>query len=592
MTNTIRKGAEFLVTEISENEVFTPELLSDEHKQMADTTRQYVNEHILPDLEKIDLQDFKVVLHHMKTLGELGLFAVDIPEAYGGLDLDKVSSVVIVENIAPSGSFSVIFSAHTGIGTLPVVYYGTEAQKEKYLEKLATGEYIGAYCLTEPNAGSDALSSTSSAKLSENGKYYLLNGTKQFITNAGFADLFTIFAKIDGEQFTAFLVERNFPGLSIDVEENKLGIKGASTCAVIMDNLQVPVENILGTIGKGHKIAFNILNFGRFKLGAAVVGASKSALMESLKYANQRKQFKVPISSFGAIQEKLTCMVGQIFAAESLIYRIAGILDHRIETLDINSPDYYSEYEKSIEEYTVECAIAKVFCSDILADVVDHMVQIYGGYGYVQGYPAERYYRDERINRIFEGTNEINRLIITGTILKKAEKDLIPLKSAAMQAIENLITPDFEEPDEETPFAQELDLLNHLKQIFLIIAGSAVQKFGPAIKKEQEVMLAVSNIVIQIFSLESSILRAKKVIEDSTEVKKTLLLDVVKYLSFTTTEIISSEAKKAAFYLEEGDNLQILLSGIRRYSKYNARGLLESSRNLSLQSIKMENYPF
>ncbi len=592
MNEKIRKGSEFLIADISEQEVFVPEEFSDEQKQMGETTRKYVTDSILPDVEEIDEQNFDLVVNHLKQLGELGLFLVDAPEEYGGLELDKVTSALIAENIAPSGAFSVVFSAHTGIGTLPLVYYGSKDQKQRYLEKLITGEWIGAYCLTEPNSGSDAMGAKSTAKLSGDGKHYILNGTKQFITNAGYANLFTVFAKIDGDKFTAFLVEREHPGLTIDQEEKKLGIKGSSTCALIMDNLRVPVENLLGEIGKGHKIAFNILNVGRFKLGAAVCGASKSAIRESVIYAKERKQFKLPIASFGAIQEKLCDMTTQTFASESMIYRIAALMDQKLETLDKKSPTYYQEYEKSIEDYTVECAISKVYCSDVLAFAVDEMVQIFGGYGYVKGYPAERYYRDERINRIFEGTNEINRLLIAGTILKKAEKNILPIQQAAMQAGENLITPDLDEIDLDVPFSGEKVLVRNLKQIFLIVSGFAVQRYGEKISFEQELLMAAANIAIQLFALESAVLRAAKIYEQANENKKKLLRAITKSLAFEIAELLSAQAKKAAFFLEEGDDLMMLLSGIRRFTKFDASGLLESKRFVAKSVIEAEKYPF
>ncbi|MBC7195734.1 MAG: acyl-CoA dehydrogenase family protein, partial [Deferribacterales bacterium] len=434
MEKKLLKGAEYLLTEVSKDDVFTPEDFSDEQKQIAETTEEFVTNEVMPDIEAIDQQDFDKVVAHMKKSGELGLLMIDAPEEYGGLELDKATSMLVAEKIAPSGSFSVAYAAHTGIGTLPLVYYGTKEQKDKYLEKIITGEWIAAYCLTEPGSGSDALGAKATATLSEDGKYYILNGTKQFITNAGFADLFTVFAKIDKEHFTAFLVERTFEGLELGPEEKKMGIKGSSTRQVILNNCKVPVENVLGEIGKGHKIAFNVLNVGRFKLGAAVNGAAKYALSEGIKYANERKQFNLPISKFGAIKEKIADMTAYVYASESLIYRLAGLLDDKLATIDKNIDNYYEEYQKGIEEYAIECSISKVFCSDVLAKVVDEVVQIFGGYGFIQEYPAERFYRDERINRIFEGTNEVNRLLIPGMMLRRAMKGELPFQKEAMKA--------------------------------------------------------------------------------------------------------------------------------------------------------------
>jgi alkylation response protein AidB-like acyl-CoA dehydrogenase len=592
MSGKIIKGAEYLVVGVNKDDIFAPEEFSDEQKQMADTAKQYIQNSVLPDIEEIDKQNFELVVEHLKECGELGLFMIDVPEEYGGLELGKVTSTIISEKIGPSGSFSIAFSAHMGIGTLPLVYFGTAAQKERYLEKLATGECLAAYCLTEPNSGSDALSAKSTAVLSDDGKYYSLNGMKQFITNAGFADLFTIFAKIDGKHFTAFLVEKDFEGISIDKEESKLGIKGSSTCAVNMDNLKVPVENLLGQIGKGHKIAFNILNIGRFKLGALTVGAAKAALVESVKYANERKQFGVSIGSFGAIKEKLACMTADIFASESVIYRIAGHLDQQLNTLEKGTEDYYQEYEKSIEEYSVECAIAKVFCSEIFAKAADETVQIFGGYGYVKGYPAERIYRDERINRLFEGTNEINRLIITSNVLKKAIKGELPLQEATAKAFEALKVISTDRIAEEGPLAIEKQLINHLKQVFLILAGAAVQKFGDKLKNEQEILMSIADIAIQVFAIESVVLRVEKILASAPEKMKSLLFAVVKVFAFESSEKIATFAKQGAFYIEKGGKLQLIMNAIQIYTQYNASGLLKAKRRLADQVLESELYPF
>jgi alkylation response protein AidB-like acyl-CoA dehydrogenase len=394
MAANIAKGGEYLIAETDCTEVFTPEDFTDEQRSMAETTEQFVANEIMPNIDEIEHQNFDLVVEKMKKCGELGLLMMDAPEEFGGLELDKASTMLVAEKISYAGSFSVAFSAHTGIGTLPLIYYGTPAQKEKYLNKIISGEWCAAYCLTEPGSGSDALGAQATAVLSADGKHYILNGTKQFITNGGFANLYTIFAKIDKEHFTAFLVEKSFPGLVVGAEEKKLGIKGSSTTQIILDNCQVPVENLLGEIGKGHKIAFNVLNVGRFKLGAAVTGAAKMALGVGIKYANERTQFKRRISSFGAIAEKIADLNVDIFAAESLVYRLAGLLDRKLETIEKGGANYYDEYQKGIEEYASECGIAKVFCSEVLAKTVDEVVQIHGGYGFVSYYPAERFYRD------------------------------------------------------------------------------------------------------------------------------------------------------------------------------------------------------
>ncbi len=592
MDRKILKGGEYLVADVSCHEVFTPEDFTDEQKQIAETTEQFVENEILPNIEEIDHQNFDLVVEGMRKAGELGLLMLDAPEEYGGLELDKATSMLVGEKIAPSGSFSVAYAAHSGIGTLPLVYYGTRAQKEKYLEKIITGEWVAAYCLTEPGSGSDALGAQASATLSEDGRYYILNGTKQFITNGGFAKLFTVFAKIDKEHFTAFLVEKDFEGLQVGAEEKKLGIKGSSTTQIILDNCRVPVENLLGEIGKGHKIAFNVLNVGRFKLGAGVTGAAKMALVEGIRYANERKQFGKPISSFGAIGEKIADLSADIFASESLVYRLAGLLDTKLATIEKGIDNYYEEYQKAIEEYAPECAIAKVFCSEVLARTVDEVVQIHGGYGYVSEYPAERYYRDERINRIFEGTNEVNRLLIPGMILRKAMKGELPLQSEAMKAFEQLMTPSFEQLDASDPFAAEKALLKNLKTLFLILSGAAVQKYMDKLQDEQEILMAAADLSIQVFAIESALLRAEKAYAEASERKKELLKAAVQVFTFSATEVAGSAAKKGAFYIEEGDTLTMILSGVRRFAKYDATGLLQAKRVLARAAIENEKYVF
>ncbi|HKJ04732.1 MAG TPA: acyl-CoA dehydrogenase family protein [Geopsychrobacteraceae bacterium] len=592
MTTEIPGGGEYLIRETPCESIFTPEDFSDEQKQIAETTEQFVENEILPHIEEIDAQNFDLVIEGMQKCGDLGLLMIDVPEEYGGLELDKATSMLVGEKIAPSGSFSVVYACHTGIATLPLVYYGTAAQKDKYLEKLTTGEWCGAYCLTEPGSGSDALGAQATATLSSDGKHYLLNGTKQYTTNGGFAKLFTIFAKIDKEHFTAFLVENDFEGLIVGKEEKKMGIKGSSTTQIILDNCKVPVENVLGEIGRGHKIAFNVLNVGRFKLGACVTGAAKFAMLEGVKYGNERKQFGTPIGQFGAIQEKIADMAADIFAAESLVYRLAGLLDEKLATIDRSIDNYYVEYQKGIEEYSAECAIAKVFCSETLAHVVDEVVQIHGGYGFCSEYPAERFYRDERINRIFEGTNEVNRLLIPGMILRKSMKGELPLQSEAMKAFEALMTPSFEELDDQILFAAEKMLIKNLKTLFLILAGAGVQKHMTRLADEQEILLAAADLAIQIFAVESAVLRAEKVFPIASVRKQELLKAVVKICAFNTSEAAGSAARKGAFYLEEGDNLTMILSGVRRFSKYDATGLLEAKRTLASVTSEEEKYLF
>ena len=592
MAGKIMKGGEFLIAETDCQDVFTPEDFTDEQRAIAETTEQFVENEIIPHHDEIEAQNFEYVVEGMRKCGELGLLMMDAPEDEGGLELDKATSMLVGEKISTSGSFSVAFAAHTGIGTLPLIYYGTAEQKEKYLEKIITGEWCSAYCLTEPGSGSDALGAQSSAILSEDGKNYILNGTKQYITNGGFAELFTVFAKVDKQHFTAFLVEKSFEGLLVGNEEKKMGIKGSSTTQIILDNCKVPVENVLGEIGKGHKIAFNSLNIGRFKLGAGVTGAAKMALAEGIRYANERKQFNRQISSFGAIQEKIADLTASIYASESLVYRLAGLLDDKLATIDKGADDYYDQYLKGIEEYAPECGISKVFCSDVLAKTVDEVVQIHGGYGFCSEYPAERYYRDERINRIFEGTNEINRLLTSGMILKRAMKGELPLQAESMKAFEALMTPSFEEVDESIPFIAEKTTVQNLKTLFLILSGAGVQKYMDKLGDEQEILMAAADLAIQIFAMESAVLRAEKIIDSLSPAKQEQLRAAVKVATFNATEVAASAAKKGAYMVEEGDTLTMILSGVRRFTKYDATGLLQAKRTLAAAANEAEKYIF
>ncbi len=590
--DTIPKGGEFLISEASGADVFTPEDFTDEQKQLGETTRQFVVNEVLPNVEKLENHDFALMVRLLKRAGELGLLMIEAPEEYGGLELDKATSMVAAEAVSLYGGFATAFSAHTGIGTLPLVYYGTKAQKEKYLGKIISGEWIAAYCLTEPNSGSDALGAKASAVLSADGTHYILNGTKQFITNGGFADIYTVFAKVDHERFTAFLVERTFPGVSPGPEEKKLGIKGSSTTPLILEDAKVPVENVLGEIGKGHKIAFNILNLGRLKLGANVVGGAKWAFIEGVKYANVRKQFGVPIGSFGAIREKIADSVARLFAAESLVYRLAGLIDARLASVDKGRPDYYEACQQGIEEYAMECAIAKVFCSETLDRVADEVVQIHGGYGFIQEYAAERCYRDSRINRIFEGTNEINRILIPGVLLKRAMKGEIPLLPEVMKAVEAMKAPASGETEPAGPFAAEKALLRNLKTVFLVVAGAAVQKHAEKIRDEQEILMAVADIGIGIFAIESAVLRAGKIAGSLSDARRAQVAAAVKTFTFGAAEGVASAARKAAFLIEDGKKLARLLDGIARLAKYDASGLLQAKRLLADASLSAEKYIF
>ncbi len=592
MTARLFKGAEYLITDATGDEVFTPEDFTEEQRAIADTADQFVADEVAPVLDRLEHQEAGVAVALMRKAGDAGLLMIDAPEAYGGLALDKATSMLAAERMGAAGAFSVSYAAHTGIGTLPLVYYGTEAQKDRYLGKLVTGEWSAAYCLTEPEAGSDALGGKATATLTPDGEHYVLEGTKQFITNGSFADLFTVFARVDKKHFTAFLVERATPGVTVGPEEKKLGIKGSSTTSVIFEGAKVPVENVLGELGKGHKIAFNVLNVGRFKLGAAVTGAAKLAFKTGAAYANARKQFGVPIARFGAIQEKLADLTAEIFASESIIYRLAGLIDDRLATIPKDVPGYYEAVQQGIEEYAIECAVAKVFCSEVLADVVDEVVQIHGGYGFIQEYPAEKYYRDERINRIFEGTNEINRLLVPGTILRRALKGELPLQREATKAMEALMTPSLDTLDPTLPFAAERAVLGGLKKTFLVMAGAAVQRYRDALKDEQETLLALADVAIQVFAIESALLRAEKVSPRLAESRRVDVAAAVKVHTFAAVEKVASAARRAAFYVAEGDTLTALLGGVRRFTKYDAAGLLEAKRRLAAAALEVERYPF
>lgn len=582
--NDLLKGGEFLLTDPPSPNLFTPEDFTSEHRQIAETTQAFVNNEILPDLDRLEEQDFDLMVEKLRSCAELGLFLVDIPEEDGGLELDKATSMLVAEKIGPSGSFAITSSGQTGIGSLPLVYYGTSEQKQKYLEKLTSGEWIAAYCLTEPDCGSDPLSARTTATLSEDGSCYLLNGVKQFITNAAFADLFTVFAKIDGQQFSAFLVERDMPGLSIGNEEKKMGLKGTSTAQVVLENVRVPVENLLGEAGKGHKIAFNVLNIGRLKLSATVVGAAKAAFAEAAAYAVERKQFGQTLAKFGAIREKLADMTAALFCAESLLYRVAGLLDERIETLDRSGDDYYRDYQQAIEEYAGECAIAKVFCSNTLAQVADEALQIHGGYGYIKEYPVERFYRDERINRIFEGTNEINRLLIPTLLLRRATSGSLNLQEGidAVKADDGL-----EVPADHARFSAEFQLLSRQKKTMLLLLDAAEKDL-----KEQEILLALGDMVIGIFALESGLMRADKIFSAASPRQKVLLESVVQVAAFDAASRFQAAANRCAAYSVSKTDAVTHHETVTRLCSYPAAGLLEAKQQLAAAATESGVYPF
>src|SRR6266481_4633307 len=516
-TKTKLVGGSFLIEEHKLDDVFTLEDLSEEHRQIAQTTQEFAQNEILPNVEKIEHKEFAVTRELIRKACEIGIANVDIPEEYGGSEMDKISSSIIAEHLSVSGSFSVSFGGHTGIGTLPIVYFGTKEQKAKYLPKLASGEWIAAYALSENTSASDAMNARTKAVLSKDGKHWVLNGEKTWITNANFADVFIVFAKVDGEKFSAFIVEKNFPGFSVGAEEKKMGIRGSSTAPLILNDCQVPAENLLGEIGKGHIIAFNSLNIGRFKLGAGVVGGARNALTNAISYAKERKAWGKSIAEFGLIKEKLANIAIGVYVGEAMAYRTVGMIETALAEIDKKSPDASTQIRKGIEEYAVECSIAKVWGSEMIDRVVDETVQIFGGYGFVEEYPAERAFRDARVNRIFEGTNEINRMIITGWLMKRAMKGQLALMPAIKKLMDEVLAgPSMGEPL-EGELAVERTMIANAKKAGLLTAGVATQKFMMALEEQQEVLGALADIIIEVFAMESACLRAQKILHNQGE---------------------------------------------------------------------------
>jgi len=581
-------GGSFLIEEHTTDQVFTPEDLTEEHLQIVQTTQEYAKNEILPNVEKIEHKEFEVTRALLRKACEIGIANVDIPEQYGGSDMDKISSALINEHIAVSGSFSVAFGGHVGIGTLPIVYFGTPEQKAKYLPKLATGELIAAYALSESTSASDAMNARTKAVLSPDGKEWILNGEKMWITNGGFADVYIIFAKVDGEKFSAFIVERKFPGFQSGAEEKKMGIRGSSTTPIILNDCRVPKENLLGEIGKGHVIAFNTLNIGRYKLGAGVVGGARNSLNNSIGYAKQRKAFGKTLADFGIIKEKLANMAVGVYTGECMSYRTVGMIDAAMSEIDKNSPDVYKQTAKNIEEYAVECSILKVHCSEMLGYVVDETVQIYGGYGFVEEYPAERAYRDARVNRIFEGTNEINRMIITGWLLKRAMKGQLALMPAIKKLTDEIMSGTTAEPL-EGPLAIERALVANCKKATLMLAGAAVQKYMTDIENQQEILSAVADMVIEAFAMDSTVLRTQKLIEHQGEAKSQIAIAMAQVSLMQSLNKIEAAARKVVAAVAEGDMLRTQLVILRRLFKfepYNAIALTQQIANRLIEAGK------
>jgi alkylation response protein AidB-like acyl-CoA dehydrogenase len=588
-TEKMIKGGSFLIEDVSYNQVFTPEDFSDEHKMIAKTAEDFVENKVLPQIEHLENHEFDRTVKLLKEMGELGLLAADVPEEFDGLGLDKITSSLITEKMSRAGGFSLSYGAHVGIGSLPIVLFGNDDQKGRYLPDLASGEKLAAYALTEPGSGSDALGAKTTAKLNAEGTHYILNGEKQWITNAGFADVFVVYAKVDGEHFTAFIVERNFPGVSTGAEEKKMGIKSSSTRTLILEDVPVPVENLLGDFGKGHVIAFNILNIGRYKLAVGGVGGSKSAFEMTVKYANGRKQFKTPIAQFNLTKEKFGTMASKIYAAESAVYRTIGLYEDNQGKLTDEEAKDIKKVANSIAEYAIECSLNKFFNSEVLDYVVDEGVQIHGGYGFMQEYPIERAYRDSRINRIFEGTNEINRLLVLGTYLRKAMKGELPLFQKAMALQEELMMLMPEEPGDE-PLAQEKYLVKNAKKIGLLAAGLAAQKYGKAIEKEQEIFVNIADIVSNAYAMESVVLRTEKAIaKDGVEKSKQKLLYTQIFCQEAFNKI-EADAKETLVAVEHGDTLRMMLSSLRKFTRHTPINVIAKKREAADALIEAERY--
>jgi butyryl-CoA dehydrogenase len=583
-------GGAFLISDATPADCFFPEDFTEEHRQIAQTTLEFATNEVAPASDAIEAKDFAVTRRLLQEASDLGLTSVDIPEQYGGLEMDKISSAIVAENIAQQGSFCVIFSAHVGIGTLPIVWYGTPEQKQKYLPRLASGELIGAYALSESTSGSDALNARTRAVLSADGATYTLHGEKMWITNAGMADIFTVFAKsaVPGsgeEKLTAFLIERGTSGFTVGAEEHKLGIRGSSTCPLILSDCVIPAANLLGEVGKGHRIAFNILNIGRYKLGATVLGASKLAFNQTIRYAIDRKAFGKSICEFGLVQEKIADCAAGIFAGEALCYRTVGLIEQALAGVDKNDA---TEIQKHIEDYAVECSIVKVWASEMYDMVADHAVQIFGGYGYVEEYPAERHYRDSRINRIFEGTNEINRLIIGGRVLKSAVSGKLALLPAIKSLMDEVMAGPVPTKDRDGPLAAELDLLAGAKKLTLFAAGAATQRYSNQLADQQEVMAALADMIAEVFVMESAILRAQKIAARNPPANIPLLL--ARLYAARAMDTVELAARKVIAASAEGDALRTQMAILRRLAKRDPADTIALRRQIAVHLVKAAKY--
>jgi len=590
MSKDIIKGGQFLIQELTSDKIFTPEEFSEEQRMMAQSCDDFIGAEVTPILDRIDALEEGLMPKLVEKAGEMGLLSISIPEAYGGFGGDFTTSILTTERLGAGHSFAVALAAHTGIGTLPILYFGNDAQKNKYLPKLASGEWKASYCLTEPGSGSDALAAKTKAILSEDGKHYILNGQKMWITNAGFADVFIVFAQIDGDKFTGFIVEKGYPGLSLGNEEHKMGIKGSSTRQVFLSDVKVPLENILGEIGKGHLIAFNILNIGRIKLAGAALGASKATATHAIKYANERKQFKLSISQFGAIQHKLAEQAIQIWTAEAALYRASHDIKEAEEKLVASGMKYEEAILEAAKEFAIECALLKVAGSEVLDFVVDEGVQVLGGYGFSADFPMDRAYRDSRINRIFEGTNEINRMLMLDMFVKKAMKGELDLMGPAMAVQKELMSvPDFGDA-EDGLFVAEKKALRNLRKAILMTAGAAVQKFMQKLSHEQEVLMNLADMLIMLYMAESAVLRAEKYVAKVGEDKAKIEINMAKTYVFDAMDKAAKSGKDAIISFAEGDELRIMLMGLKRFTKIDPFNTKNARRIIAASLIEANHY--
>jgi alkylation response protein AidB-like acyl-CoA dehydrogenase len=589
MATTIQ-GGEWIIKEVKSEDVFIPEEFNEEQLMVRDMCSQFLDTEVLPVVERMDKLEPGLMPDLLEKAGEQGLLGVSVPEQYGGMGKDFITSTIVAEYLGGGYSFSVANAAHTGIGTLPILYFGTEAQRAKYVPKLASGEFKGSYGLTEPNSGSDALSAKTTAKLSADGKHYILNGQKCWITNGGFADIYTVFAKIDGEQFTAFIVERGTEGFTQGPEEHKMGIKGSSTVQLYFQDCKVPVENVLGEIGRGHIIAFNILNIGRLKLGAATIGGARRALSTTLKYAKAREQFKLPIVKFGAIRHKLAEMALQLWVGEAALYRVAKNIDEKEHELLAAGKDLSAALLGGAEEYAIECAILKVFGSEVLDFVVDEGVQIHGGNGYSDEYEISKAYRDSRINRIYEGTNEINRLLTVDMVLKRAMKGQLDLMGPAMNVQKELMSiPDFGDQD-DAPFAKEHKAIANFKKCILMVAGAAVQKLMMTLSKEQEILMNIADMSIITYHAESALLRLEKLSKTKSEAELAVQTAIVKTYIYDAADAINKAGKDALNSFADGDELRMMHIGLKRFTKVDPYNTKEARRTICAQLVADDGY--